>query len=172
MGSSRYHAGEGVAAVRAVPRDLFPLPRCDPSVGRPSVCSRPVAQRARRRQQCLENVNEVVWALNELAGCGQSFEGLRPSSSQTFSLEGIEEAVRNDIPPPSMPTPEAALCELLGNRSTGYSDPSAPLSLAPFCLDQISWPTCAGSACLVESLPESDRSVLTDVVNQLLLPAP
>ena len=80
--------------------------------------------------------------------------------------------MRNDKPPPSPPTPEAALCEPLGNRATGYSDPSAPSSLAPFCLDQISWPTCAGSACLVESLPESDRSVLTDVTNQLLLPEP
>jgi hypothetical protein len=125
---------------RAVPRDLFPLPRLPPVLGEKGSRSRQVLQKVGRSRAATSAADETLWALNELAGRGHSFDGLGPSEGQASAVTHVLAACREDRPWPALPAPEAALRELLDSKASNYVGDGL-CSVAPFCRDSVSWPS-------------------------------
>ena len=77
--------------------------------------------------------------------------------------------VESDQPPSPPQAPEAALTELLGTKSVPSYVEESGTSVAPFCLEAISWPTCAGRVPLLGVLPESSRFEAAEFEKRLKL---
>jgi hypothetical protein len=153
---------------RRTQRDLLPLPRlnsefCVEKAG----LSRGVRQRVRRRQCVFEGVNEIVDALNLLAGKPQACV-LEPSDAQLEALYDIEKAVRVHKPPEKLLSPEEAGHALLG-PGRPYEG-GASLSLGTYDATLISVPSVGSRPVdLAARLPEPARSYLIDFKEHILL---
>ena len=158
--------------LRAVPRELLPLPFVDeakfcfsPAGGRRS------AQRCARRRACARGTNELVAALNFLNGQGELEPWRRPSEAQRAVLSRLATVVQEDSPPSPPTDGQAALAELLANRASSYLDcGDVPSSVASYDPALVSRPESAGGVSLVEPLPEAERAILTVGREQLFRP--
>ena len=108
---------------RRTQRDLLPLPRldCEFCVDKAGL-SRGVRQRVQRRRRVFEGVNEIVDALNLLAGKPQACV-LEPSDAQLEALYDIEKAVVCISHPRN--------CSLPRKPATRFSVLDAPTRAAP-----------------------------------------
>ncbi len=157
--------------VRAVPRDLLPLP-IDPMLCTTPLKSlgRACRQRIRKDAAVRERCNDCGEALNDLFGGGE-FTGFRPSEAQLCSLLHIEEAVKADPPPCPLEDPEASLSAMLGSRASAYSVEGSTC-VAPLQPDStIAWPDVAGSAELSSVLPVGHSDLLLGGRTNLARPA-
>ena len=124
---------------RAVPRDLFPLPK-DDTVDSP--LSRPLGRRTCQRisgdAAIRRRVNECVDAVNSLHGGNSVFEGLRPSEAQARAIQHITDSVFCDKPPDSIKgeSPQASFSAMLGFRASLYpEDDGGSVRMAPLRSD-------------------------------------
>eukprot|EP00959_Pyramimonas_sp_CCMP1952_P102876 2151490-Pyramimonas_sp.AAC.1 len=101
-----------------VPRDLLPLPSVPLPPARRCLPRR-AAQRFGRRPAVGRRVNDCVAALDDTHGEGDFCSEARPSEAQFSAVDMIWQAVSDDIPPSDVPSPEAALSELLGAETLG-----------------------------------------------------
>jgi len=153
--------------MRAVPRDLLPLPSpvaSEPPALRPS--GRRSQQRLSRQSAIDSRVREMVWSVNELYGEGQELKGVRPSHAQTTALDRFRRVATEDLPPGPIPAPEAAFQELLGSKGSSYMEST---SVAPYCLEKVSWPADAGRASLLQCLPNLSSLDVAEVDLRLRL---
>ena len=145
-------------------RDLFPLPV--PSLhSRWHGASRRSQQRSDRRSRGEETVREAVMALNWLAGYDflHGTDG-EPDPLQVEVLQRIRELSKdagNIGTLGYVPTPEAALRELLKGKSE-YNQPKIPVALAPYSLERISLPAS------LHDLPEAKDLLPKDARRYLL----
>ena len=145
-------------------RDLFPLPV--PSLhSRWHGASRRSQQRSDRRSRGEETVREAVMALNWLAGYDflHGTDG-EPDPLQVEVLQRIRELSKdagNIGTLGYVPTPEAALRELLKGKSE-YNQPEIPVALAPYSLERISLPAS------LHDLPEAKDLLPKDARRYLL----
>ena len=151
--------------VRAVPRDLFPLPPgrredvCSATLGRTS------AKRVGKRRACFQRVSDCIDGLHWLYGDERGFVGARPSEAQEQTLSFITDSVFADCPPSDWrEAPQESLEAILGTRAGAYRDDGPDsIRMAPLAPDSvIAWPTRAGSAELVKCLPESQADFLRE----------
>ena len=157
--------------VRALPRDLLPLPAMlMPERARPSLLGGSSQQRTERRRASVHSANEAVWALNFLRG-SQSFSGARPSTAQASSLARLEEAALADPPPSPLPDPEASLSEMLGSKASTYAGDDLSC-VASYRRDLVLWPASAGSVPLFDVLPDPERFDLAVGGGERLLLSP
>ena len=123
-------------------RDVFPLP-CPPAPYKPEHVSRRASQKWCRRWQEHETAKDAVNALNWMSG--QRFlHGTEGDCDplQTEILLRIQSLARDAGNLGSLervPTPEAALRELLKGKSE-YNQPETPVALAPYNLERVSLP--------------------------------
>jgi hypothetical protein len=109
-------AGPG-DAIRIVQRDLLPLPRVPCEFGADAgSLSRGVCQRVRKkkRRAIFEKLNEMVDALNILAGKPDGCAA-EASTAQLDVLARLEGVLRAAKPPAERPSPEEAARVLLGS---------------------------------------------------------
>jgi hypothetical protein len=154
---------------RAVPRDLLPLPSLlsEGSAALPRRCRR-AEQKVARKAATVRRVNETIWSVNELYGRDHVFKGLRPSNAQFEALEHFERLVENDLPfAPPIP-PEAALLELLGPKADVYANDTVT-TVAPYRMEDVSWPDFAGRADLVQCLPPDTSPRAAEDISRLML---
>ena len=156
---------------RAVPRDLLPLPVFPmPERGRPFLRGTQIFPTAERRRASVRSANEAVWALNFLHG-SQFFSAARPSTAQASSLARLEEAALADPPSSPLPDPEASLVEMLGSKASTYAGDDLSC-VASYRRDSVSWPASAGSAPLLDVLPDPERFDLAVGGGERLLLSP
>ncbi len=171
----RFLTAMGVSS-RAVPRDLFPLPRDDAvvpplsrSLGR-HTCQRISGDAAIRRR-----VNECVDVVNSLHGGNLAFEGLRPSEAQARALQHITDSVFCDKPPESIKgeSPQASFSAMLGFRASLYpEDDGGSVRMAPLRPDSdIAWPARAGSMRLIDALPSDTAEDVLNARSRLSRPS-
>ena len=145
-------------------RDLFPLPEL-PRLTRDVKLSRRSAQRWDRKIRVRETTNEAIRGLNWLAGKSDFLHGTdgAPDSLQQEVLQRIQilANMTNDIGSfDKIPSPEAALAELLKGRSD-YQQSAAPIALAPYSLERVSLPeSLHGLPDAVDLLPPDARRYL------------
>ena len=137
---------------------LFPLPLMElPEAG--LKCSRRSAQKRSRDTRQRWEMNEAIRSLNWMHGYSfvDSSTGL-PNPLQKETYDRLFRLVMDagslgELQHP--PTLEAALSGLLQGR-TDYSDPSCPISLAPYNLELISLPSSLKEAPRAEDLLAAD----------------
>ena len=99
---------------RRTQRDLLPLPRVAGEFGvHNRALSRAVRQRIQRRMHVFEQMNDVIDAINSLAGFKTACT-LEPSARQLDTFEYLEAAVRDAKPPLNPPPAEEDVRALLG----------------------------------------------------------
>ena len=161
-----------VSPLRRVARDLLPLPLLSERLPVPrslSLHSRSVEQRFSRRLKEVREANRCIQALNECWDEDVS-PPLHPSAAQFCTVERLLKAAAADPPPLDVPSPQAALRELLGAKASVYGT-GGLTQMADFNIDLVSWPEQAGVVELQSVLEGRDQADLADVVGRLLLPA-
>ena len=122
------------------PRGIFPLPKLHVDVA-PGKLSRRSSQRLCRRIRLQEDMNEVVSALNWMAGVAVDHGAFSPSALQSETLAHVKAACVASLELPeghALPiTPEAAFRALLCGSSV-YAEANS--TLTSFCLERISLP--------------------------------
>ena len=154
-------------AARSAPsrgaRDIYPLPQpLEPVKLHP--LSRRSSQRLARKSQIQTKVVEAVEALNWMAGQRREFsaDSFHPDDLQQQVLsriEGLSTSASDLGTLDSIPSPEAALRELLRGRSDYGLD--QPTALATCCLERISLPkSLDGAPCALDLLEGKARRFL------------
>ncbi|CAK0852610.1 unnamed protein product, partial [Prorocentrum cordatum] len=121
-----------------------------------------------RRCRCLQPGG--VYLVEQPSDSGDFCSEARPSEAQFSAVDMIWQAVSDDIPPSDVPSPEAALSELLGAETLG-DGPEGSTVVAPFERGLVSWPESAGCAGLLDALPEPDYQEVLNGKHSLLLRA-
>eukprot|EP00971_Amphidinium_carterae_P296523 5890637-Amphidinium_carterae.2 len=142
---------------RLCSRDLLPLPFVGDSPLKLKG-GRRAQQRADRKRAKVEACNDIVSALNTLAGVG-SFTHVFPSKAQQASLTRIQSAVELYELGTETLAPEAALSELLSTRASEY-DSGGSTSVVDMSLELLSLPEQAGVIPLENVLPLQERDRL------------
>ena len=140
---------------------LFPLPRfaCPPRL---QGLSRTVQQRRSRIRKVVSNCNEVVDALNWMAGTCQADLHVPPSPMQVQALARVEGLVHDQKPSGAVATPEEALRSLLRGGAPYDWKPSAE-TLASYRSDLVSVPDdVSGCPQLRDVLPPDDCRYLEE----------
>ena len=156
--------------VRAVPRDLLPLP---PDLLHDTLpekqLARPSAQRLGKSTAVRKRLNECVMALNWMWGAGE-FLGVRPSEAQFSALDSIRQSIWDDVPPEGWTeSPEASLSAMLGSRNSVYDHTEGPTCVATLePSSEVSWPSQAGVMPLCTALPAAEADRLLDVHTRLM----
>lgn len=150
----------GRLQMSAAERKLFPLPffaRSNEKVG----VSRSVKKRRQRLLRIQDNCNEVVGALNWMAGFKSDAASVR-SSMHDDVLSRVEGLVRDQKPSGDILSPEEALGALLHGGSPYDWKPSAE-TLASYQADLLSIPEdVSGCPSLSSVLPEKDLIFLEE----------
>ena len=158
-GLGQLHPG-GRVLPDAAERKLFPLPFFA-SVNEKAGVSRSVKKRRQRLLRIQDNCNEVVWALNWMAGCKAGTAPVK-SSMHDDVLSRVEGLVRDQKPSGDILAPEEALRALLHGGSPSDWKPSAE-TLASYQSDLLSIPEdVSGCPSLSSVLPEKDLIYLEE----------
>ncbi|CAE7458265.1 SLC34A1 [Symbiodinium microadriaticum] len=142
-------------------RILFPLPRfaCPPKL---QGVSRTVQQRRLRIRNQVSNCNEVVDALNWMAGSRPGDLGDVPSPMQAQAMARVEGLVRDQKPSGVVAKPEEALRSLL-RGGTPYDWKPSNETLASYQSDLVSLPDdVSGCPRLGDVLPPDDCRYLEE----------
>jgi hypothetical protein len=153
---------------RQTQRDLLPLPRIIGEFGlQDRSLSRAVRQRVQKRQRVFEKVNDMIDALNVLAGKPGGCP-LPPSGPQVEAIARLEAAVRGTKLPELLVSPEEAARALLG--SDRPYDGGAKANLGSYDPERISVPAVgAHPVDLAARLPDDARHFLVDFQEHILL---
>lgn len=149
-------------------RILFPLPRfaCPPKL---QGVSRTVQQRRLRIRNQVSNCNEVVDALNWMAGSRPGDLGDVPSPMQAQAMARVEGLVRDQKPSGVVAKPEEALRSLL-RGGTPYDWKPSNETLASYQSDLVSLPDdVSGCPRLGDVLPPDDCRFNKKSYNDLVL---
>ena len=141
--------------------NFFPIPSLEEEgVEKPGL-SRRCRQRALRRRPVQTRCNEVVAALNWMAGCRSESQGNAVVPVHEEVLARIERLVRKRTPDSETPSPEEAARALL-RAKFGYD--MADAVVAPFQSGLVSLPgTVADSPYADELGPDETRRMLDGV---------
>ena len=141
--------------------NLFPIPSVEEeSVERPSL-SRCCRQRVLRRRSVQARCNEVVAALNWMAGCRSESQSNAVSHVHEEVLARIERLVRRRTPDSETPSTEEAARALL-RAKFGYE--MADAVVAPFQSGHVSLPGSVANSPFADELgPEETRRMLDGV---------
>lgn len=151
-------------------RKLFPLPFFARPEQKAQPCSRPVRQRRERIRRAIENCNQVVKALNWMAGCGPQDEPAPTSCMQSQVMARVEGLVFSQKPSGAIPSAEEALRQLL-RGGPPYDWKPINESLASFQPELVSVPEdVRGCPQLVDILSAHDRRYLEEGSELMLRP--
>lgn len=139
--------------------ELLPLPEVEV----PAPCSsgaRSMRQRHARRRAVALRVNEMVSALNEMAGCGSCAPGAHPTAAQASALEHLRNTCVSLAPGDDVPWAQEAFQTLRGPSSPSYG---LPTNLASYQKDRLSLPAASTKpVSLATLLPGEDRCLVAN----------
>ena len=148
--------------------NLFPIPLVEEEgVEKPGL-SRCCRQRVLRRRSVQSRCNEVVAALNWMAGCSSESQGMAVSPVHEEVLARIERLVRKRTPDSETPSTEEAARALL-RAKFGYD--MADAVVAPFQSGLVSLPGTVTDSPFADELgPDETRRMLEGFTEQFLRP--
>ena len=153
------------------PRDIFPLPLVSEPLrwnGRPHGGRRQL-QRVNRRCRVAERVNHTIDALNWCYGSTDLSAPVGPPTlAQQCAVDHLWKAHQEDVPPPNLPSVQAAVSELLGAPPSYGGD---ACMIAAFDETRVSIPVLGSRPTpLVDVLPLDARECLESFAEKMVLP--